>query len=611
MSNVRDLRREHFSDLPEPVADVKVKHEILGDKYMDALERYINQLSLHIRKIQDEELMVTNQFSLALSSLQTKAHEKRRMREDVAREVYQKKIAKIREKRKRFREMLYDAQSERKKLIDSMQIQKDEDDILRRKLAKLSALSASETSREQRQTAKFDKFGLLFVLLQVGLFIIYGFMFDFAGDSTLYNGTATAPGSTQPVAPLYQFFIDIMLMAVVGFGFLFSFLRKYSHSAIGFTLLTVAFAFQWGVVVMNFINSLAFKQETVPGFVWTNVGLTQVDLLVGVYATITVLISFGAVLGVVSAAQLLLIAFFEIILYSANILVGQRLGLYAKAPWSTFGFGGDSTYVHVFGAYFGLALAVPLGMRVQRHGKGKDDRADSYNSDMFSMIGTVFLWVHWPSFNAALVPAEVQHRVIVNSVLALCASCVFAFLGSRVFRGGKFDMADIQSATLAGGVAIGNGAAIVVGPGSALIIGAVAAIVSTLGSAYAQPLLQKAGVIDTRGVHNMHGLPGLIGTIASIVAIAIAFNDNPDNTVYGQDLNKIFPLGQITAGWQLLELVFTLLIAIVGGLVIGGIMAYFTSKRRRLFADDEQWRVPSDYESFVEEDDGAAKGGDK
>lgn len=52
----------------------------------------------------------------------------------VAREVYQKKIAKIREKRKKYREMLYDAQAERKKLIDSMQIQKDEDDILRRKV---------------------------------------------------------------------------------------------------------------------------------------------------------------------------------------------------------------------------------------------------------------------------------------------------------------------------------------------------------------------------------------------------------------------------------------------------------------------------------------------
>jgi predicted metal-dependent RNase len=159
----------------------KVKHEILGDKYMDALERYINQLSQHVRKIQDEELMVTNQFSLALSSLQTKAHDKRRMREDVAREVYQKKIAKIREKRKRFREMLYDAQSERKKLIDSMQIQKDEDDILRRKLAKLSALTAS---RDVARAAPDVQVRQVRAALRAAagrcLFIIYGLAFDFS-----------------------------------------------------------------------------------------------------------------------------------------------------------------------------------------------------------------------------------------------------------------------------------------------------------------------------------------------------------------------------------------------------------------------------------------------
>ncbi len=103
----------------------------------------------------------------------------------------------------------------------------------------------------------------------------------------------------------------------------------------------------------------------------------------------------------------------------------------------------------------------------------------------------------------------------------------------------------------------------------------------------------------------VHDLPGLIGTLASIVAIAIAFNDNPDNTVYGQDLNRLFPLGQVTSGWQLLELVFTLLIAIVGGLVLGGIMAFFTSPKKHLFSDDAHWRVPSDYEAFVE-DEGAS-----
>ena len=158
--------------MPEPWrAEPKVKHGILGDKYMDVLERYIDQLSSHVRKIQDEELAVTNQFSAALASLQS--HDKRRLREDMARNVYQKKIAKIREKRKAYREMLYDAQAERKKLIDSMQIQKDEDDILRRKLAKLSVLSAAETNREQRKTAIFDAFGFAFVILQVRYFCCF------------------------------------------------------------------------------------------------------------------------------------------------------------------------------------------------------------------------------------------------------------------------------------------------------------------------------------------------------------------------------------------------------------------------------------------------------
>ena len=48
---------------------------------------------------------------------------------------------------------------------------------------------------------------------------------------------------------------------------------------------------------------------------------------------------------------------------------------------------------------------------------------------------------------------------------------VFAFLGSRVFRGGKFDMADIQQATLAGGVGISSSAALLISPGAAMIIG--------------------------------------------------------------------------------------------------------------------------------------------
>lgn len=51
-------------------------------------------------------------------------------------------------------------------------------------------------------------------------------------------------------------------------------------------------------------------------------------------------------------------------------------------------------YVHIFGAYFGLAVAKIL--------QGKKEiestkESSHYHSDLFSMIGTLFLWLYWVS----------------------------------------------------------------------------------------------------------------------------------------------------------------------------------------------------------------------
>lgn len=60
---------------------------------------------------------------------------------------------------------------------------------------------------------------------------------------------------------------------------------------------------------------------------------------------------------------------------------------------------GGSCFIHVFGAMFGLAVSyVTTPPTVDGHPKN----AANMNSNTFAMIGTVFLWMFWPSFNGAL-----------------------------------------------------------------------------------------------------------------------------------------------------------------------------------------------------------------
>ena len=46
------------------------------------------------------------------------------------------------------------------------------------------------------------------------------------------------------------------------------------------------------------------------------------------------------------------------------------------------------------------------------------------------VAGTVFLWIFWPSFNAALQPDGLQLRAIVNTTLSLSGSVLATFLAS-------------------------------------------------------------------------------------------------------------------------------------------------------------------------------------
>jgi ammonium transporter Rh len=222
-----------------------------------------------------------------------------------------------------------------------------------------------------------------------------------------------------------------------------------------------------------------------------------------------VLISFGAILGKCSIFQLWAMTTFEVFFYCLNEAILMEI-------FEVFDIGG-SMVIHIFGAFFGLSVAFfyqPKDAINDVHGIGKSN----YLSDLVSMIGTMFLFCFWPSFNAALGKGAGMHRAIINTFLAITSSVIGSILVARISHGGKLNMEIILNASLAGGVSVGSAADIIVMPFGSMLAGFVTGIISSLGFAYLSKYLRKTiSLHDTCGVLNLHGMPGIIGGIVSVI----------------------------------------------------------------------------------------------
>ena len=115
---------------------------------------------------------------------------------------------------------------------------------------------------------------------------------------------------------------------------------------------------------------------------------------------------------------------------------------------------GGSIVIHAFGAIFGLGVALTMTTKQEFEKTIESDAV----SDRYSMLGSMILWVFWPSFCAALVTPEQMPSTVVNVILALCGSTITTYIVSVALRK-KVSIADIANAALAGGVAIGSACA--------------------------------------------------------------------------------------------------------------------------------------------------------
>lgn len=195
-----------------------------------------------------------------------------------------------------------------------------------------------------------------------------------------------------------------------------------------------------------------------------------------------------------------------------------------------------------------------------------DLEGSKYESDVWAMIGTVLLWIYWPSFNAVLATDDAAfERAVVNTYISLLASTVCTFFVSTLVHGEKkLDMVHIQNATLSGGVAVGAIADLFIQPYGAIVIGSLTGTISTLGYHLLQPrLYRQLGLHDTCGVNNLHGMPGLISGFISIFMCYIAIPS---------DYHGLFLENRSMTTQALIQLAvigITLFLAILGGLLTG------------------------------------------
>jgi ammonium transporter Rh len=230
------------------------------------------------------------------------------------------------------------------------------------------------------------------------------------------------------------------------------------------------------------------------------------NLINAEFAAASLLIASGALLGRLKIFQYIVLAFLFIPCYMLNEWMVTKGGL-GFVPFGLFVDTGGSIYVHLFGALFGTMAAFSMTTLTEFETKIESNAT----SERFSLLGSMVLWVFWPSFCAALVPPQFISHAVVATVMALCGATLATYIASFFLHKHKVRVSDIAHASLAGGVAI-SASCQTVGFRAAFFIGITAGVISTFGFAVLQPWFQrKFKKVDTCGVLYLHGIPGLFG----------------------------------------------------------------------------------------------------
>lgn len=281
------------------------------------------------------------------------------------------------------------------------------------------------------------------------------------------------------------------------------------------------------------------------------------------FAMITPALITGAVVGRMKFKALFsFIALWSVIVYypMAHMVWGE--GGFLAAIGSVDFAGGN--VVHISSGVSALVLAIYLGRR-----KGYEHTSYRIHNVPFVVLGASLLWFGWYGFNAGSALAAdglAAHAFMTTSISAACA--LLSWMLIDTIREGKPTLVGASTGLVVGLVAITPGAGFV--PiWSAFIIGA---LVSPICYYMVIFIKHKLKIDDALDAFGCHGIGGIWGGIATGL-----FGKSSINSVAQWD-GLVFGETRLFAA-QILSILVTIAVAIVGTLICIGIIRIFTTLR--------------------------------
>ena len=438
---------------------------------------------------------------------------------------------------------------------------------------------------QPRESKKFYLINFIIIgLYHIIMIILIATCFKYSSDLNKNNN-------------LYNFFKDVHLMIFIGFGLLYTMLKDHQWSSVAIVLfigvISIESSFFW-----YYLWTHTFENDK-----WEKIEIDYNVLCSIDYISITVIITLGALIGKLSIIQYFYLSIVETFVASLNYFICDK-----KVKAIDFG---GSVYFFTFGTIFGIIVSIILFCRETEYTKISNNPHlnSDYYSNIFSFIGTLFLWLFFPSFNTANIPSNIEsfrYRGIINTYLSMIGSLISTFIVSPLIYNGKLKIEHLLNASYVGGVIISGCCTICSEGWASILIGCIGGTISILCLWKLKSIFKNNKLEDTLGILHIFGIPGVLGGFLNSIFIGNFSNQNAwgEQITISDIFEDIKSPPSKQAGLQVAIILITVSIAAMSGIVSGFCLTILGCEKNEiyfvdseLFYEDEniplpEWKYP-------------------